>query len=146
VTADHHHERLYGLPHAEHLERDIATVYEGEIEPRWDPDDRPDSVTVEEWTVHPPIEHLPPVDTLLEWAADWASDNADLDTTGDEQLRDATQPPAVAAAFRHALAVWADHITYRMAKDHVATHTITWDPNGEPLVNGAPMYAARMDR
>ena len=130
-------DRLFGVPDAENLHFDLASAYESEIEP-WIEDGGRAPGVIEEWTVHPPEYHLPSAERIAEDIIENAAD----DTT--EGYYDATahiwKEADVLAAAEALRQVIASHITYRMADKKVAEHQITWDDEGEPLVDGQPMY------
>lgn len=113
-------DRLYGQPGDEHMHFDAESVL--------DSCDK-DEVEIEEWTVRPPREHLPPVDHLLEWIAE-----SDYDVTEEwwESARDAVAHEDVKALAEKLLETIAEHITYRMADRRVAVHTYRWVPAAEP--------------
>lgn len=131
--------RLYGVPHAEALWNDPAAVYEQDIEPCLHGDEREPRV-IEEWTVHPPDYHLPSADRLVEWLVEWAADQGELDWDGAERLEKQAEHVTVTDAAEHLLAALAARITYRMADRRVAEHVVTWNPQGEPLLDGFPLY------
>lgn len=126
-------DRLYGRPGAEYLYDDLATVYE---EADWG--ERPDRVEIEEWTVTEPIEHLPNATTALEYLAECACDEL-VEHVWCTWETAATDPDVV-AAMQATLELLASKVTGRMASKHVATHTITFDDEGEPILNGERLY------
>lgn len=128
-------ERLFGVPDAENLHFDLADAYEAQIAPWVDEHDQR-GWQIEEWTVHPPRDHFPTVDHVIEHIVEWVADCGETDEGFDEHLYAEADRAAVEAM----LQAWADRITYRMADERVATHEITWDDDGEPLVDGVPMY------
>lgn len=132
-------ERLYGVPHAEALWDDPAAVYEQDIEPYSDGDERQPRI-IEEWTVHPPDYHFPSADRLVEWLVEWAADQGELDWDGAERLEKQAEHVTVTDAAENLLAALAARITYRMADRKVAEHIVTWSPEGEPLLDGFPLY------
>ena len=44
------------------------------------------------------------------------------------------------ACFQKALDLWASKVPYWMADQHVASHWITWDADGNPLIDGQRIY------
>lgn len=134
-------DRLYGLPHAEHMHFDLASCYESDIDD-WDaePEVEPPTYIIEEWSVRDCVDHVPSVDTLLDWLSEWTCENGEIDEDGCDTFTDAMRHPDVKAEARRFLDFCAARISYRMADKLVATHTITWDADGEPLDNGEPIY------
>jgi len=129
-------ERLYGVPHAEWMQDDPAETYENAIE-----DGFGVPMVIEEWTVRPPSADLPHLDTVLDWVAEMACEDAGGEGY-DDAWDAATKRPDVREAMRAALELIASHVGFKMADTLVATHTVTWDADGEPLFNGEPMYVA----
>ena len=141
-------ERLFGVPGAEQLWSDIATCYESDIEPWVEPAEEPEpgrSTSIEEWTVRDATDHLPPIDWIVDHVCEWAADNGMLDEYGFEDFERHGRDEDVVRAFQAALNVWSSKVHYRMADQHVATYTITWDDEGEPLVDGERMYGVPLD-
>lgn len=130
-------ERLYGQDGAEELYSDLGDAYESDIE-QCAPDPDPcecESHEILEWTVHPPRYHLQTAESILVRVV------GDLDEwTESDDWSEAIEQPDVLAAMDAVLDLMASKVTYRMADRLVATHQITWDAKGEPLVNGEPMY------
>ncbi|MCW2957167.1 MAG: hypothetical protein JWO69_2036 [Thermoleophilia bacterium] len=131
--------RLYGVQHAETLWDDIGSVYEQQIEPYRDEDNR-EPVIVEEWTVHPPRYHLPDVYRVVEWLVETAADQGELDWDGAERLEKNADHPSVRDAAEALLDAMATRLNYRMADRRVAEHVISWTANGEPCADGFPLY------
>lgn len=135
--------RLYGSEDAEVLFFDIADVYETDIEPWVDEHDRRPR-TIEEYTVHPAEYHLPAADDIVEHVIEWIADN-DVTEGVFDGWETASKHEDVQQAFRDALNLLASKVTGRMADKLVATHTITWDDHGAPLVDGEPLYRKSAD-
>jgi hypothetical protein len=133
-------ERLYGVPDAESLYDDLGSAYERQIEDYVDDHDRRPRVLVE-WTVHPPKHHLPHASTIVEWLAERAAEDGGIDEGYSDHIDAIMRAPEVLVAADALLDAIAARITYRMAHEKVAEHVITWDAEGEPLVDGTPMYA-----
>jgi hypothetical protein len=97
---------------------------------------------IEEFSVHPARYHFPRVDWVTEWIGEWVAENGmvaegfDADEAVDDEVR---------AAFDAALDLWAGKVRYSMANELLATHTVTLDADGEPLLDGAPMYITRKE-
>lgn len=135
---------LYGMPHAEEgMQIDPAAVYENEIEPYID-DDRTDLSTrtprvIEEWTTRPASDNLPHIDIVLEWIAECAGDNGGMEGMF-ESWGNAFAHDYVRTAMQAALNLAASKVSFFIADEKVADHAITWDANGEPLLDGEPLY------
>lgn len=131
-------QRLYGLPFAEVMHFDPATVYESEIEDQ--SEDYPERVEIEEWSVHPPEYHLPSADAVIEWMILWAAENGE----GDEGLFDSFQgvatTPEIRAAAEALRSTIGAQVKYRMADTHLRSLWVTWNEDGEPLLDGEPLY------
>lgn len=133
--------RLFGVPGAEVLYLDIAEAYESDIEP-WREADDSRRWEIEEWTVHPPIYHLPSVSAILDFVSEQVCENGEL-TEGvwDHWTFGGDEIEAAAEALRQVVA--AQQGNGRMADKLIATHVITHDGSGAPLLDGEPMYRAR---
>jgi hypothetical protein len=129
-------DRLYCVPGAEECFDNPGDAYENGIEP-YLPDERE---VIEEWSVHSPSHHLPSADRVAEYVYEFASD-VEMDENCDEDYQRASLDPDVVAAFQAALDLLASKVTYRMADQLVATHLVTWDEKGRPLLDGEPMWA-----
>lgn len=84
----------------------------------------PLTMTVEEWSVHPPAHHLPNADWLLDTLLEHASDG-EVDEGWHEDATEACGAPAAQAVAEALLAVIATGIKYRMAADEVARWSVT---------------------
>lgn len=127
-------DRLYGLPGAEYLDTDPSSVYETHIEP-YDAPGPDTKVEIEEWSVHPPLYHLPSAPALIEWLEDWVAENGEIS----EDFEVHFDSPGVRWAADTLLKAAAQQITWRMANEKLASHWVTWDEFG-PLLDGEPMY------
>jgi hypothetical protein len=132
-------ERLYGVPYSESLWDDPAGAYEQQIEPYSDEHDRR-PVVIEEWTVHPPCYHLPTAAAVVDWLVEYASDQGELTEDAAQHLQDKSQDASITEAAESLLSALASRMAYRMADRRVAEHTITWDSEGRPLLDGQPLY------
>lgn len=131
-------ERLYGLPGAENLHSDVASCYESDID-EWREDGATGPFTIEEWTTSDARSCFPAAGDIAERLVEmYTEDFADEDCY--EAYETAAQRPDVVALFEAALVALCSHVTYRMADQKVAEHTVTFDDNGEPLLDGQPMY------
>jgi|GEM_PF-6318819 len=131
---------LFGLEGAETMDDDIGATYERWLDDLFDDDDKSGSLKIEEWSSRPLGESLPSAERILEWVADMCGDDCWDDDALEAVQRGSGRPEVVAAceAFR---AEFASKITgWRMADRLIATHLITWDDAGEPLVDGEPLY------
>lgn len=131
--------RLYGVPGAEVLYADPASVYESQID--GEPQDR--TYEIEEWSVAPKLDRVPTADTIIEDFVERAGDDCCPDEYAYEDLEKAGKHPDVIAAVENARQVFASKINYEYADKHLRTLTVSWDDNGEPLLDGKPMYVKR---
>ena len=132
---------LYGVPGAEVLYDDPAACFESEIDPWWeDGDHMVDVWEIEEWTSLPSRHHLPTIDWIIDHVAEWVADNGMVDECGvdlwDRHARDAD----VVAALDNWLDRWASKVSYLMADKCTRTLLVTRGEDGEPLLDGEPMY------
>lgn len=102
---------LYGAPGAENLYHDIDTAW-----------DLTDGATIEEYAARSTMDHLPPVDRILEWIVEWVSENGEVDEGGESSFDNATRHSDVVNATIVLRAVIASHVTYYMAGDLIRTH------------------------
>lgn len=134
-------ERLYGLPGAEYMDTDPASVYESYIEP-YDKPEPGARIEIEEWSVHPSRYHLPSAPAVIEWLEEWVHENGEI--VGDFEVSFDT--PSLRWAAETLLNGAAREITWRMANEKLASHWVTWDEDGDPLLDGEPMYQALSGR
>ena len=132
-------QRLYGLPGAESMHFDPETVYETSIEPYVDEHDRRPQV-IEEWSVLPPISHVPLADSILEYIVEWVAEDGMITEGGYEQWDRLTKDPEIIAAAENLRTVLASKVQFRMADRHLRDHLVSWDEEGEPLLDNQPMY------
>ena len=93
---------------------------------------------IQEWSVHPTRKHLPSVDVLLDRLVEDV-----CDALGEDSLDDLERVAAhadVQAAAEALLAVFAARVKWSQADRLVAEHTVTWGADGQPLVDGDPLY------
>lgn len=83
---------------------------------------------IEEHTVHPPQHHLPRADQILDFIAEHASENGELDEYGAEDVDDACGGEAATAVAEALRAVIASNVRYRMADQVVAHHRVVRTP------------------
>lgn len=134
---------LYGLADAEELYRDPAHVWESELEPHLEPGTSGDTV-IEQWTVHPPVDHLPAPALIVEWILEWTGDQGEVTDGWPDHTPPPDDPALVAAAEQLRQAI-ADRVTYRMGKTVVAQHRLAWGPDDDdgdraPTLDGVPLY------
>lgn len=131
---------LYGMPHAEDMDWDPQTVYEKYIEDYVDDHDRRPR-EIEEWTATGADVWLMHTDLIIEHVVEMSSD--ELGDGGYEHLEKAGKSDDVVAAFEAARALMASKVTYLMADKKIKTMTVTWNEEGEPLLDGEPMYVKK---
>ena len=129
-------ERLYCMPDHEEMYVEPNELYDNEIAPYLDehPQDR---LIIQEYSVHPANYHLPSADAVLEWIAEWTADNGEVDDS--EPWDTATRNPEVVSACDAMLDALASKVHYRMANDHLCDRVVTWNEEGEPLLDGKPL-------
>lgn len=133
-------ERLWGTPGAEMMYLDVGTAYESEIE-MWVDEDRDKVWKLEEWSVQPQGSTVPSPGAILEWMEESACD--ELVEGGYEQIADITKDPEVRSLAEALCQAFVKRVTFRMADKLLATHVVTFDADGEPLLDGEPMYVKR---
>lgn len=132
-------DRLYGLPGEEEMDAHLADTAERVWDHAYD-QPGPGSATIEEWDVHPPIDHLPTASLITEWIAEWVYDVGEV-VDGFEVPQDDPDAIAKAEELRTTL---ASKIGWRMARRRVAQHVVEWDGDGsEPTVDGRPLSEVR---
>jgi len=140
---------LFGLPGAECLYPDVASVWEVEIE-GWCEDrdgafDFGSEVVIEEWSVRNPLEALPDADDLILWIQDEASDCGEWteDPWGNNSL---TGDREVVEAAKNLMALLAAKVTYHMADEKIREHRLVIPrQGGVPLVGGVALYSPEAD-
>lgn len=134
--------RLWGTPGAERMELEAASAYESQID-GFDGSDDPKEWVLEEWSVAPRGSSVPVASSILEWMVESAAD--ELVEGGWEDLEDIARRPEVIAAAETLRQAMASRVRFWMADDLLATHSVTFDDAGEPLLDGEPMYERRVD-
>jgi hypothetical protein len=129
---------LYGVPGAERYYRTPRACFVIEIEPHH-PVHNCGPATIEVWTAKTAWDFLPSTDQVIEYVTEVMEGNGFGSPDG-QALREAEQDPANMIAFQQALDILADRLDYLMADQLVGTHTVTWDPDGEPLIDEAPLF------
>lgn len=136
--------RLFGLPGSENLETDLGSAYEMQIEPYADEADRGPR-TIEEWTVLPAGSTFRSADSIVEWLCEDASDDAP-EGWYDSVAHLDRDPVVLAAAEALRVALIERSAPYWIADKRVALHLVTWDDDGEPLVDGERLYRPRSEQ
>lgn len=132
-------DRLYGLPFSEAMSFDLESVYEQADYWTGADDERPERVVIEEWTVAEPSDHLPAAAHVLEHLLEnWISE--EVTEAVWDHWSDAAAHTDVVAAMQTALDLLASKVDGRMASKRVATHIVTFDGEGEPILNGERLY------
>lgn len=126
-------DRLYGEPGDEQLHDTFDAAVEIAMDRRYP--DESGSLTIEEHSVHPPQEHLPTADHVLEHIQEWVCDSGwSLSDEGFYyDTERACSAPEVKQVAERLLAEIAGRITYRMAAKVVATHTVEWAVDSESV-------------
>lgn len=127
--------RLCGLPHAEHMYLDVATLYETEIDP-WHDENPQVEYVVEEWSVVDPLSLMPKADWFLEFLEERLCEEHvhDCDACGW-----IFKTPEVLAAAENLREVIARKVTWQQAEKHLGNHTLTL-VGDEPFLDGEPLY------
>lgn len=133
---------MYGVAWAEELFFDIAEAYETWDACQYVEDERPESLTIERWTVCPIDNAIPEATSIIERIVDDYCDDCGMEGAG-EAMNEAGRDPDVVAAFTAARELLLSKFTWREADRLDGKHVITWDERGEPLVDGEPMYVPR---
>ena len=133
--------RLYGIPGAEYMSTTPEAVYEEIIDDMFDIAAESElhlqpPVEIEEWDVHEPEYHMPAADAILEWIEEWTYDNGEL--MGDFELP--ISDPEVKKAAETLLTTIASKTWFRMARNKLGSLWVTWNEEGNPLLDGKPMY------
>jgi hypothetical protein len=138
---------LYGFDGDETLEDYPEAVYE-----RWADDydyrpndmlghdwGRPDRLLIEEWTAGPGDEFLPTADRVLDWMAEYFGNECMFDAAA-EDIAEATEDPEVVAAMEQMRKLILSKTKFSFAQTKVRDLIVTWDDDGQPLLDGEPMY------
>lgn len=132
---------LYGFAGDEFLDDDPADTYERWVEWQDDVERGPDTppIYISEWSSTSLAHLLPSLDRLLDWANEFASEEACWEEAGEALDRTAADPDVV-AAFALALHVWSQKLEseFRVASEHLRTVTVTWDADGGPVYTFGP--------
>lgn len=131
-------DRLYGVPGAEDLHTDIGAAYESQIDPWVDEQDRRPQV-IEEWTALPAGSTFRSAASIVDWLCEDAGDDAPEGWY--DSIAHLDRDPVVLAAAEALRAALIERATpYWIADKRVAEHAVTWDDDGEPLVDGERLY------
>ena len=135
--------KLYGFDGDEYLQTDPADVFERWNDDRWDD---PDAVgplpplEIIEWSCVDLNTQITDADRILERIAEDIGDECGYGEAG-EAADEATRHPDVVEACEALRSAIAVHFTgWLMADKPLRTLIVTWDANGEPLLDGEPMY------
>ena len=137
---------LFGLQNAEYLGDSIVSEYERWVDKTgYEPTLRkendlswPDHVAIEEWTATPLRHNMPDAERLVEWITEFTCDDAQEEAY--ETMCDASTP-TVYAAFQKLLDEFGQTLTgWRQANKRIASHLITFDEEGEPMLEGERLY------
>jgi hypothetical protein len=131
--------RLYGFEYDEYLQTDPVTVYENWWDDN-DHDDKPESLEIVEWSTVDLNTQITPAHLILERLAENIGDEFGYGEAG-EAADKACQHPEVIEACERLRSTIAAHFTGWFAADKkLRVLTVTWDDNGQPLLDGEPMY------
>jgi hypothetical protein len=140
-------ERLYGLRGAETMHSTPAEVYESRIEPYCDEHDMRPWI-IEEWTKESTVDvarrWFLSSEAVIEHIIDCFMD--EYGAEGDVGVEKAESDPEALKLADALITHLADMVRWRRADKKVAEHTVTWDADGEPLLDGEPMYRQAADR
>lgn len=139
-------EFLYGLDGDEDLRTSPQEVYEDrECDYCFEdvPVDQWELMEIEEWTAKPLGAFLPSGRRVVEMLCEALYED-EVSESAEDSIGRAESSAEAHAAFDVALAVLASKLTgWWQAEKLVRTLTVTWDENGEPLLDGEPMYVKR---
>lgn len=133
--------RLYGFRHDEYLQTDPAVVYERWLDDRYDPptaDETP--LEIIEWSVVDLNTQITSADWILERIAEDIGDECGYGEAGEAASKACQHPDVVAACETMRAEIAAKFTGWLTADRELRTLTVTWDANGEPLLDGEPMY------
>lgn len=126
--------RLYGQSGDEYLDRDLQDAVDKIVDDHYDDDDHPEFIEIEEFSTMPASKAFPPVDHVIEWICERASEDEFSFEEFAEAVHDA-QTQDVVNAFQAALDLWASKVTGWYVADKVLrVHKIPWPPEGEGWV------------
>lgn len=140
-------EYLYGFDGDEYLHDDPATVYENWADDHdYDPANmlmvdwgRPESLTITEWTSNSGDEFLPSADRVVEWMAETYADECSYDEAADQIMKAANEPDVIELLEKVRQAMLSK-VRFRFADSIRRQLIVTWDADGQPLLDGEPMY------
>ena len=133
-------ERLWGVPGGECMHLSAVEAYETEISPYVDSIDRAEpgaTSKLEEWTAVPLRDRIIPADDILDNVQGWLL--AEMGTADGEAIEMATTSLQAKEAAERLRSVIGAGLDYWCADRLVGEHTITWDSEGMPLLDGAPL-------
>ena len=135
---------LFGVPDAEELWFSVEEAFDSQIawwigEGEDDLSDLP-IATIEEWSVLPPIHHVPSSDRIIAWISDTIADEGELsDPHGADAFDESLRQPDVVDVIERLRHLIANRVTWRQAGVLVAKWTVTLDANGEPEFSRKPI-------
>lgn len=131
-------ERIYGRPDDECLWDDPETVYETWAD-EWCEGASRVPFDIVEWSVLPNRSLLPSVDSVVE---DLLQRVADDLPSGDayHYWESAGNDPVVRSLLERALRRLSSVVGYSVADHEIRRLRVTWDDQGQPLLDGKPMY------
>lgn len=127
--------RLYGLPHAERMYLDVASLYESEVDD-YAADEPKREWTVEEWGVADPVTLMPQADWFLEYLEERLCEEH---THDNDDCGWIFKTPDVLAAAENLRQVIASKVTWHQADHLTAEHKLTLGVGG-PFFDGEPIY------
>ena len=133
--------RLYGFRHDEYLHTDPAVVYERWLDDRYEPptaDETP--LAIIEWSVVDLNTQITSADWILERIAEDIGDECGYGEAGEAASKACTHPDVVAACEAMRAEIAAKFTGWLTADRELDILQVTWDANGEPLLDGEPMY------
>lgn len=135
--------RMFGLPGAETVYRDVATVWETELEPYlvflmnpadWDQE-------ILEFDVLDPKDPFRRADLIVEDIVEWAMDSGEVCEGWPGNLDvELHKDPDVLAVAEKLRDVMASKVRFDHAGDVVARHRLTLDDQHRPHLDGQPLY------
>lgn len=136
-------ERMFCLHGDERGYPDVAALYEMVVDPDLDEDPGPQTppVLVEEYTTRTGRDLVPGTDVIVERIAEMVWDEAgDLANDWHDRVQTNLAVQAAVEALRDEV---GKTIAFFLSGKKVATHQLTWDAHGEPLLDGEPLYSTR---
>jgi hypothetical protein len=133
--------RLYGLRRDEYLQTDPAVVYERWLDDRYEapgPDETP--LEIIEWSCVDLNTQITAADYILERIAEDIGDECGYGEAGEAASKACHHPDVVEACEAMRAEIAAKFTGWLTADSELRTLIVTWDADGEPLLDGEPMY------